>query len=491
MTLEAPAADAGRIVLFGATGDLARRMLWPSLYALDLDGLLPRDFRIVGAAHSRWSRAEFETKVRNAILASANAKLYDEAAFARFAQRIAYVSVDAAAPEGLAPLAAALQVEDARPAVFYLSTAPALFGPIARALGESGLARPQDRIVVEKPIGHDVASARETNTAIASAFDESRVYRIDHYLGKEAVQNLLALRFGNSIFEPLWNAHNVEHVQITVAETVGVEGRWGYYDTTGALRDMVQSHVLQLLCLVAMEPPSGFDPSAVRNEKVKVLWSLRPIAEADVAANTVTGQYTAGHAGDRAACGYCEEEGANVASDTETFVALRVGIDNWRWAGVPFYLRTGKRMQQRLSEIVVQFKPTPHNIFADVGASLAANRLVIRLQPDERITLTLMHKVPDLRGIRLKEVGLDLSVNSAFAASRRRIAYERMLLDVLQGNPALFVRGDEIEAAWQWIDGIVRGWRATGQKPRPYAAGSWGPSAAIGLPERHGHSWHE
>ena len=491
MIVDPPTLDCGRLVLFGATGDLARRMLWPSLYALDHDGLLPADFRLIGAAHSQWSDEDFRARVRDAIRSSANAALLDEASFERFAGRIAYVSVDAQKPGGLQPLATALGNADERPTAFYLSTAPSLFGPICRALAASGLVRGNDRVVVEKPIGTDVASARETNAAIASAFDERRVYRIDHYLGKEAVQNLLALRFGNAIFEPLWNADNIEHVQISVTETVGVEGRWGYYDGVGALRDMVQSHLLQLLCLVAMEPPARFDPSAVRNEKVKVLWSLRPIGEADVAANTVTGQYGAGFGGDRAVVGYREEEGADTRSDTETFVALRVGIDNWRWAGVPFYLRTGKRMQRRLSEIVIQFKPTPHNIFADVGATLAPNRLHIKLQPDEMITLTLMHKEPGLHGIRLDEVGLDLSLGRAFASARRRIAYERMLLDVFQGNPALFVRGDEIEAAWQWIDSIVQGWRATGQRPRPYAAGTWGPSAAIGLPERHGHSWHE
>ncbi len=493
MISESSTSNCGALVLFGATGDLARRMLWPSLYALDHDGLLSPEFRLIGAAHSAHTDEEFIARVKEAVLKSANGKIFNDETFDRFAKRIRYVSVDALAPDGLMPLEQVIGKKGDRKSgvIYYLSTAPKLFGPICRALGQSGLAGRSCRVVVEKPIGTDVVTARETNAAIASAFDETQVYRIDHYLGKEAVQNLLALRFGNSIFEPLWNANNIEHVQITVAETVGVEGRWAYYDGVGALRDMVQSHVLQLLCLLAMEPPAGFTPSAVRNEKVKVLWSLRPIDETNVAANTVTGQYSAGFSGSVSAPGYREEEGANTVSDTETFVALRVEIDNWRWAGVPFYLRTGKRMQKRLSEIVVQFKAAPYNIFADVGATLTSNRLHIQLQPDEMITLTLMHKQPGLHGMKLSEVGLDLSLGSAFATGRRRIAYERMILDVLQGNSALFVRGDEVEAAWQWIDGIVKGWRTTGQKPKLYGAGSWGPSAAIGLPERHGHTWHE
>jgi glucose-6-phosphate 1-dehydrogenase len=479
------------IVIFGATGDLARRMLWPSLYALHCDGLLPPDFRLIGTASSAWTDESFAERVKKAILESANSKMYEDAAFASFVQRLRYVAVDAKDPEGMAPIRAALGDSSERGVIFYLSTAPQLFGPICRALGASGLANGHSRVVIEKPIGSDIASAHATNDAIASAFDESRVFRIDHYLGKEAVQNLLALRFANAIFEPLWNSNTIEQVQITIAETVGIEGRWAYYDTAGALRDMVQSHLLQLLCLVAMEPPAGFSPSAVRNEKVKVLWSLRPIVGADVGQQTVTGQYASGFADGKAVPGYKEEQGANTTSDTETFVALRVGIDNWRWAGVPFYLRTGKRMQRRSSEIMIQFKSPPYNIFSGIGAALAPNMLLIKLQPEEMITLTLMNKQPGVHEMRLGEVALNLSLGDAFFKGRRRIAYERMLLDVLRGNPALFVRRDEVDAAWQWIDGIEDGWKSTGQKPKPYGAGSWGPSAAIGLPERYGHSWHE
>lgn len=483
--------DCSALVLFGATGDLAKRMLWPSLYALHADGLLPAAFPLVGAATSKLGDEQFIAKVKESVQTSANAKMYDEAVFAAFAKRIRYVSIDVSAPDGLQPVRTALGAAAGGGIIYYLSTGPQLFGPICRALRANNLVNPQCRVVVEKPIGTDAASAHQTNEDIAAAFDEHQVFRIDHYLGKEAVQNLIALRFANAIFEPLWNSNAIEQVQITVAETVGVDGRWPFYNGTGALRDMVQSHLLQLLCLVAMEPPASFTPSAVRNEKVKVLWSLKPIVGSEVANQTVTGQYTAGFSGGQTAPGYLEETGALAASDTETFVAIRAELDNWRWAGVPFYLRTGKRMQKRMSEIVIQFKQAPYNIFAGIGATLAPNTLLIKLQPDEMITLTLMHKKPGLNGVQLGQVPLNLSLGSAFTETRRRIAYERMLLDVLRDNGALFVRRDEVEAAWKWIDGIIDGWKSTAQKPKPYAAGSWGPSAAIGLPERHGHSWHE
>jgi glucose-6-phosphate 1-dehydrogenase len=493
MTRESVPTDCRALVLFGATGDLAKRMLWPSLYALDRDGLLPAGFHLIGTATSKLEHDAFIEKVRESVRKSANAELYDDAVFTTFAARIRYVPADVQAPNGLDAIRAALadQKDLAGGVIFYLSTGPQLFGPICLALRDAKLIDAKSRIIIEKPIGTDTASAQRVNDAIGAAFNEDQVFRIDHYLGKEAVQNLLALRFANAIFEPLWNSSAIEQVQITVAETVGVDGRWPFYDGTGALRDMVQSHLLQLLCLVAMEPPASFTPSAVRNEKVKVLWSLRPITGADVATQTVRGQYTSGFSGNAVAKGYMEETGAAAASDTETFVALRVAIDNWRWAGVPFYLRTGKRMQRRSSEIMIQFKAPPHNIFAEVGASLTPNSLLISLQPEEMIKLTLMHKKPGLNDVQLGQVGLNLSLSDGFKQGRRRIAYERMLLDVLRNNSALFVRRDEIEAAWQWIDGIIAGWKAAGMHPKPYAAGSWGPTGAIALPERYGHSWHE
>jgi len=478
------------LVLFGATGDLARRMLWPSLYALHREGLLPEAMRLVGAARKPLAHAEFVEHVRAAIRSSGNAGLYDDTTFEAFALRVRYVAVAVGEDRGLDAVGPALPATPGG-VIYYLATGPDLFGPICLHLCAAGLVDEHSRVVVEKPIGSDAASAETVNEAIGSAFGEHQIFRIDHYLGKEAVQNLIALRFGNAILEPLWNSNAIDHVQITVAETVGLEGRWEYYDHSGALRDMVQSHLLQLLCLVAMEPPAAFTASAVRNEKVKVLWSLRPITGAHVASNTVRGQYAGGYLEDRGVPGYLEEEGARRSSDTESFVAIRAEVDNWRWSGVPFYLRTGKRMKQRSSEIVIRFKPAPFNIFAGIGQSLSANKLLIRLQPDETITLSVMNKTPGLNELQLGEVPLNLAPTAAFATPRRRIAYERMLLDVLRGNPALFVRRDEVEASWRWIDGIVEGWRSAGQGVRPYAAGSWGPAAAAELIERGGHSWNE
>jgi glucose-6-phosphate 1-dehydrogenase len=346
-------------------------------------------------------------------------------------------------------------------------------------------------MALEKPLGTDLESSREINDAVASAFPEDRIFRIDHYLGKETVQNLLALRFANSMFEPLWNSAHIDHVQITVAETVGVEGRGDYYDGVGALRDMVQNHMLQLLALVAMEPPTNFDSTAVRDEKVKVLRALRPITAADAEALTVTGQYTRGAIGGEPVPGYVEEIGHE--STTETFVALKAHVDNWRWKGVPFYLRTGKRMPERNSEIFIQFKDVPYSIFASRGATTRPNKLVIGLQPEETISLYLMAKTPglDRQGVRLREIPLDIGLANAFSEYRRRIAYERLLLDLIDGDPTLFVRRDEVEAQWGWIDRIRAAWSERGMTPRPYAAGTWGPSAAIALTERDGISWHE
>jgi glucose-6-phosphate 1-dehydrogenase len=482
---ETPQADA--LVLFGATGDLARRSLLPSLYFLDADGFLPQGFRIVATARAELSREAFLDHARKA---AADKGEIDEKVWARLAARMTYVAADATTPAGVAPLCDALA--GARRPIFYLAISPSLYTRVAQALATAGLADGDSRIVLEKPIGRDLETSRQVNDAVGAVFQERQIFRIDHYLGKETVQNLLALRFANTLFEPLWNNLTVDHVQITVAETDGVGDRWPYYDEYGALRDMLQNHMLQLLCLVAMEPPSDLDPDSVRNEKVKVLRSLRRFTRADVLERSVRGQYTAGVVGGKEAAAYEAERGQ--ASGTETFVALRADLDNWRWAGVPFFLRTGKRLPDRRTQIAIQFKAVPHSIFGTASTQdLVANRLVIDLQPDEDIELTLMNKAPGLTsgGMRLQAFPLSLSLLGAYSGpgARRRIAYERLLVDAIGGNSTLFVRRDEVEEAWRWVDGVAEAWAEAGLAPKPYQAGSWGPSGAFALIERFGRAW--
>ena len=481
---------ATKLLLFGATGDLAQRMLLPSLYGLHADGLLPAALSITGTARSEHDDASYRAFAAHALDTFLPADRRDATQIESFLARLGYQPLDASNPGGFAALAQKVGGCDGGLAIF-LSTAPSLFRPTIRGLEGAGLAGDGVRIGLEKPLGTDLASSREINDAVAEAFPEDRTFRIDHYLGKETVQNILALRFGNALFEPVWNARGIDHVQITISETVGLEGRAGYYDGSGALRDMVQNHMLQLLSLIAMEPPARFDGTAIRDEKVKVLRSLRRMAPAEVPHLTVTGQYAGGAVKGEIVRGYAEE--LERESTTETFVALKAHVDNWRWQGVPFYLRTGKRLPARQSEIVVQFKPVPHSIFAARGGQLQPNTLIIRLQPEEYVRLLVMAKEPglDRDGLRLREVPLDLSLDTEFAGTRRRIAYERLLLDLIEGDPTLFVRRDEVEAQWEWIDAIRAGWAANGMKPRPYAAGSWGPSAAIALTERDGVTWHE
>ena len=477
------------LLLFGATGDLAHRMLLPSLYGLHADGLLPADFRIVCTARSELSEQQYRASAIEALKEHVPANFYDPRTALVFSRRLSYVPLDATDPEGFKKLART--VDPKAGLAIFLSTAPSLFKPTIDGLRAVGLCGPRVRLALEKPLGTDLASSREINDAVATAFPEERTFRIDHYLGKETVQNLLALRFANSTFEPLWDSAHIDHVQITVAETVGLEGRAGYYDGAGALRDMVQNHMLQLVALVAMEPPAEFDATSVRDEKVKVLRSLRPIRPDDVAAHLVTGQYGDGAVGGQPVSSYADELGKDSA--TETFVALKAHVDNWRWAGVPFYLRTGKRMATRRTEIFIQFKCVPHSIFAKRGARTKANKLVISIQPEENIRLLVMAKTPglDREGIRLREVPLDVGLADAFADHRRRIAYERLLLDLIDGDPTLFVRRDEIEAQWQWIDGVRAAWTEAGLTAKPYGSGSWGPSAAIALTERDGVQWHD
>ncbi|HEX9159718.1 MAG TPA: glucose-6-phosphate dehydrogenase [Rhizomicrobium sp.] len=474
-------ATADTLVIFGVTGDLARRMLLPSLYFLERDGLLEPKLRIVGAARSALDDERFRAIARETVVERSEG--VDERAWERLAARLAYRRLDAEKPSDYAALAERIGGAN----VYYLSVSPQHYTPICSNLEAAGLATAQSRIVVEKPVGRDLETCRAINRCLVHAFGESRVFRIDHYLGKETVQNLLALRFANVLFEPLWNRTCIDHVQITVAEAVGVEGRWTYYDAYGALRDMVQNHVLQLLCLVAMEPPSKLDPDAVRDEKTKVLRSLRPINRRDAGAKTVRGQYGSGEIDGAVVSGYAEL--GKSASGTETFVALEAEIENWRWAGVPFYLRTGKRLGARHTEIVIQFLGVPHSAFGN--DDLIPNRLTITLQPEERISLLLMNKAPGLtaEGMHLSPLSLNLSLTDAFRSQRRRIAYERLLLDALAGNATLFVRGDEVEAAWSWIDGIERAWREAETPVEYYPAGSLGPGAADALIASRGYSW--
>ena len=478
------------IILFGATGDLAQRMLYSSFYFLELDGLLPENLTIIGTSREQLTGEEFKRRTKKSVRRRTGEQ-FNEKAWNQLSERLAYRPGDCTNIEIYKGFAKA--VENADELMFYLSTSPALYGAIAQNLSTSGLASKNSRIIVEKPIGHDLATSKTINEALANSFSEDRIFRIDHYLGKETVQNLLALRFGNILFEPLWNKVSIESVQITISETGGVEDRWSYYNDFGAMRDMVQNHLIQLLCLVAMEPPISADPNAIRDEKVKVLRSLKPITAANVKTDSIRGQYKKGTSNGKPVTGYNEEEGSS-NSDTETFVALRAHIDNWRWAGVPFYLRTGKRMPTRETHIVIQFRDVPHSIFP--GNDLNANRLVIKLQPEEEISLSLMNKTPELLesgGMQLSSIPLNLSLSDNYKGKtpRRRIAYERLLLEAINNNPTLFVRRDEVETSWKWIDNIVNGWKEMGISPAKYAAGTSGPSSAHGLTERNGHSWFE
>jgi glucose-6-phosphate 1-dehydrogenase len=474
------------VVVFGGTGDLSMRKLIPALYHRDRDGQLPDGTRVVGVSRRAMDDAQYRALVDERVRQHADV---EPVAWERFLRRLHHVRADAAGDDGWAELAKTVCDAGDRVRVFYLACAPQLFGAVCHRLRAAGIVDERSRVVLEKPVGWDLASARQINDEVGAVFAEDQTFRIDHYLGKETVQNLQVLRFANTLLEPLWNGQWIDHVQITVAEEVGVGSRGGYYDTAGAMRDMVQNHLLQLLCLVAMEPPSSVDMDAVRDEKVKVLHALRPMTPYDVECCTVRGQYRSGAVAGQPVPGYLDDLGAQ-ASATETFVALKAHIDNWRWAGTPFYLRTGKRMHARTSEIVVQFRPVPHSIFPAGVGPVAANRLVIHLQPDERVRLHLMAKEPDPAGLRLRPVTLNLSFAETFRA-RSADAYERLLMDVVRGAPALFMRRDEVETAWQWTEPVLRAWSEWGELPRPYHAGTAGPAAAIALIERDGRTWHE
>lgn len=480
--------DPFDLVIFGGTGDLATRKLLPSLYHRDCDGQFSDDSRIVAIGRSPMSIDDYRRFVQDALERRLGDDELDSARWQRFAERLDYVDLDALDPGSWAGLAERLSGQEKRTRVAYFATPPSLYGAIANGLNENALITDLTRVVLEKPIGRDYASAREINDQVGRYFSENQIFRIDHYLGKETVQNLIALRFGNSLFEPLWRRGAVDHVQITVAEELGVGSRSEFYDGVGALRDMVQNHLLQLVCLVAMEPPPSLHHDAVRDEKIKVLKALRPIDADSVAARTVRGQYTAGAIRGESVPGYVDElDGADTA--TETFVAIKLEIDNWRWSNVPFYVRTGKRLKEKHSEIVIQFHDVPHSIFSADRYDVQPNRLNIRLQPDEGVKLGIMAKEPGPGGFDLKPVSLDLSFEETFGL-RYPDAYERLLMEVLRGNPALFMRRDEVETAWHWIDGIIAGWEAARHKVERYVAGSWGPAASSLLLDRDGREWH-
>jgi glucose-6-phosphate 1-dehydrogenase len=475
------------IVVFGAGGDLTQRKLLPALFQRELSEQLPADGRIIGVNRLALNTPEFVTATRESLLTCNDGAPLEPHAASRFLERLHYVNVESDA--GYAELARLLADREDRTRVFYLATPPDQFGPVCRMLAAHGLATPSSRVVLEKPLGHDLASAVRINAEVASVFEEGQIFRIDHYLGKEGVQNLLVLRFGNALFESLWSQAHVDHVQITVAESLGVEQRGGYYDRAGALRDMVQNHLLQVLCIVAMEPPVSLRPDAVRDEKLKVLEALRPIEGHQVDRQTVRGQYGSGAISGRPVPGYLEEASVKPGSNTETFVALKTEVRNWRWAGVPFYLRTGKRLARRASEIVVQFKDAPHCIFEGHPGALSANQLIIRLQPDDGIQLRMMAKNPG-PGMILRPVHLNLSFAETFRA-RQPDAYERLLIDVLKGRPTLFMRRDELEASWRFVEPIAERWAQSSEAPKPYAAGTWGPTSSVALIERDERTWNE
>ena len=476
------------LIIFGGTGDLAMRKLLPALYHRERDGQITDDSRIIAASRGDLSREDYLGVVREALEKNLGEGEFTAEEWATFSARVHYVQADASAHDQWGALVDILAGREDRVRVAYLATAPSLFGTFAAGLRHNGLITAKSRIVLEKPVGHDYESAREINDAIGHCFAENQIYRIDHYLGKETVQNLLALRFANSLFEPLWRRGSVDHVQITVAEDLGVGNRVEFYDRVGTLRDMVQNHMLQLVCLVAMEAPASLHHDAVRDEKMKVLRALKPIGADEVRHNSVRAQYSSGAISGESVPGYLEELGGE-DSLTETFVALKLEIENWRWSGVPFYIRSGKRLPRKHSEIVVQFQDVPHSIFTEQEYNVKANRLSIRLQPDEGVKLSVMAKEPGPGGFDLRPVSLDLSFEETFGV-RYPDAYERLLMEVLRGNPALFMRRDEIEAAWRWIDGIVAGWESARQKVETYVSGSWGPSASSLLLDRDNRSWH-
>ena len=481
------------LVFFGGTGDLVWRKLMPALLQAFRHDTLPEEGRIIGVGRDDLSDEQYRAQIRSRFEQVEGEKRPKPEEFARFASLLCYVRMDLSKPEAYAALSARLAERETDTVVMYLSTAPSLFTTVCEQLAANGLNTPKTRIVLEKPLGHDLASNRAINEAVGRVFKEQQIFRIDHYLGKPAVQNLFAMRFGNALFEPLWRREHIANIQITMSEELGVEKRGGFYETTGALRDMVQNHALQLLCAIAMEPPINAHADAIRDEKLKVLRALKRWTPETLSQHVIRGQYSAGNIDGKAVPAYRDEPGVNPASSTETFVALRTEIANWRWAGVPFYIRTGKRMAAREAHIEINFRPTPHEIFKSPSGQV--NKLVIHLQPKDGLELHLFAQGQSKRGqgsggVTLSPVHLDLDFDKRFG-SERVGAYERLLLDVLEGRLNLFVRSDEQEEAWRWVEPILQHWKDDTIGPRPYAAGTWGPSASSAMIARDSFCWSE
>ena len=475
------------LIVFGAAGDLSLRKLIPALFHRWRDGQIPAESKIIGVSRTAMDDNAFRTLAYESFQKFRSTEGVEQSEWYEFSKHLFYVELDAVNPDAdWSPIKAKIGDDETKQRVFYLALPPGIYGSVCKNLAKAGLKSDGARIVLEKPIGHDLQSAREVNTAVGEVFDEGSIFRIDHYLGKETVQNLIVLRFMNSLFEPVWNANAIKHVEITVAESIGAGGRASYYDKSGALRDMVQNHLLQLLCLVAMEPPLDLEPDTVRDEKIKVLRALRAVTPENVRDTTVRGQYSEGASAGEAVPSYEHELGNT--SQTETYVSVRADIDNWRWKGVPFYLRTGKRMKARRSEIVVQFKDVAHSLAPDSTGRLQPNRMVIRLQPDEGVRLLLMTKDPGPGGMRLRYVPLNLSYAEEFEA-RYPDAYERLLMAVVRGDLGLFMRRDEVESAWRWVDGILAAWESDATPVHKYAAGTDGPHQAALMLDRDGAEW--
>ena len=475
------------LIIFGATGDLSARKLFPALFQLDAAGLLPDDLRIIAVGRQEQATEAFHHELL-ARMSSAKRQSISDTAWQQFAQRLTYMSADFSAPSAFSGLQA--ELSESRTSLFYLATPPSLFATICEQLSADGCLAGSCRIVLEKPIGESLDTSREVNETLAQFFAEQDIYRIDHYLGKETVQNLLVLRFANRFINSQWDQSCIDHIQITVAEKVGIEGRWAYYDGVGQLRDMVQNHLMQLLCLVAMEPPNSLEAESIRDEKVKIVKALRPIDALSVKDHVVRGQYSQGVIDGESVPGYFDEEGCEAqGSDTETFVAIKAHVDNWRWSGVPFYLRTGKRMPDKVTEIIIQYKALPHHIFGE-GESAEPNRLIIRLQPNEGIEMTMVSKRQSLRDkLSLQTHTLNFDFREDGEIDRIPDAYERLFLDAINGDPSLFVGREEIEESWRWCDQLISACEQCGVKVNAYQAGSWGPSKSELLIDRDGRNW--